>query len=107
VAELSDKDMFAYYKRIAPVEDVKFQLRLTSLTADIRAGYEALLEALTDNAGKATADTKREYLRLQALWRESKRADDPRVPQISGFGLSGSLRVAAAKEKPYRPYTAA
>jgi hypothetical protein len=70
VAELSEKDMFAYYKRTAPVEDVKFQLRLASLPAEIRAGYEALLEALTNMAGKATPDTRREYLRLQQVQRE-------------------------------------
>jgi hypothetical protein len=71
VAELSDKDVFAYYKRAAPVENVKFQLRLTSLPSDVRSGYEALLAQLEQQNGKETPATKREYSRLQQLWRES------------------------------------
>jgi len=70
-ATLPDSALFAYYKATAPVEDVKFQLRLTSLTPDVRAGYAALLDTLTENNGKATPATKREYLRLQELWRMS------------------------------------
>ena len=73
VSELSEKDVFAYYKRTAPVENVRFQLRL-NLSPDVRAGYDALLERLIANAGKATADTNREYLRLQEVWRMTARA---------------------------------
>ena len=68
VASLSDKEMFAYFKRTAPVENVRFLLRL-GLAPEVRDAADALLEQLTDNAGKATADTNRAYLRLQEMWR--------------------------------------
>jgi hypothetical protein len=64
VANLSDRDMFAYYKRTAPVEDVRFQLRL-ALPEAIRTGYQALLAQLEQLNGKATPATVSEYKRLQ------------------------------------------
>jgi hypothetical protein len=69
-ADMSEKELFAHYKRTAPVEDVLFQLRLQSLPYAIRSAYMALLETLRNNGGKATPDTKREYLRLQQVQRE-------------------------------------
>jgi hypothetical protein len=78
-SHLSDADVFAYYKRIAPVEDVRFQLRLRSLPAEVRAGFEALLMTLESQGGKATPATKREYARLHQLWRETSQQRAPRV----------------------------
>jgi hypothetical protein len=93
VAELSDRDVFAYYKRTAPVENVKFQLRLTSLSADVRSGYETLLAQLEQQGGKDSQVTKREYLRLQQAWRESYR---PRiVTRKTRSGWIVNQRIAA------------
>jgi hypothetical protein len=89
VAELSEKDMFAHYKRTAPVENVKFQLRL-GLSPDLRAGYTALLEQLEHQGGKASPATNREYLRLQELWRMT-----PSTVTIAA-GRSGWKRTIAA-----------
>jgi len=72
-AELSEKDLFAHYKRTAPVEDVKFRLRLSSLSPDVRQGFERLLVTLEAQGGKATTATKHEYLRLDQLWRQTPR----------------------------------
>jgi hypothetical protein len=69
-AELSDADVFAYYKRTAPVEDVRFRLRL-ALAADVRQGFETLLATLESQGGKATPATKREYIRLDQMWRQT------------------------------------
>jgi len=89
VAELSEKDMFAYYKRTAPVENVRFQLRL-HLSPELRAGYTALLEQLEHQGGKASAQTNREYLRLQEQWRMR-----PAVVVVAA-GRSGWKRTVAA-----------
>ncbi len=87
VAELSDRDVFAYFKRTAPVEDVKFQLRLSSLPADVRTGYEALLVQLERQNGKASIATKREYGRLQQLFRESERTWTEATTPTPAYGL--------------------
>jgi len=68
VAELSEKDMYAYYKRTAPVENVRFQLRL-NLPERIRIEYTTLLDHLIARNGKPDAWANREYLRLQEAWR--------------------------------------
>lgn len=89
LADLPDKDVFAYYKRTAPVEDVKFQLRLTSLPLHIRIGYEALLSTLEAQGGKATPATKRDYNRLQTQQRVYR-------PLVTARRLGGGWMTRAA-----------
>ena len=93
VSELSEKDMFAYYKRTAPVENVRFQLRL-NLSPELRAGYTALLETLENQGGKASAQTNREYLRLQEAWRISRDRSEPRADATSEWAIPRRRRVA-------------
>jgi hypothetical protein len=70
LAELPDKDVYAYYKRTAPVEDVKFQLEIKGLPDEVQLGYAVLLTTLEANGGKATPATRAEYKRLQQRFRE-------------------------------------
>ena len=54
----------------SPVEDVRFHLR-RNIAPYFREHYEALLARLEAAGGKASAASKREYLRLWQLERET------------------------------------
>ena len=69
-ALMSDAELTAHYRRTAPIENVRFHLRLRTVPSDIRAGLEALLTDLERQRGKETGDQKREYQRLLRRWCE-------------------------------------
>lgn len=55
-----------YYRKSAPVEDIRFALR-TRLSAGLRAAFEALeVQAL---GGLSRAAVYRQYVLLQQRWR--------------------------------------
>lgn len=88
--QMTDAELRAHYKATAPVEDVRFQLRLRSVSGDVREGYARLLDTLLAQGGKATPHTRREYARLQQQWRESA------TPAVYvAAGRSGWLRKVA------------
>lgn len=74
-AELSTADLYAHYKRTAPLEDVRFMLRIGSLSPAVRAGFEALELAILHTKPTRQAIYK-EYGRLQAAWRADSNARD-------------------------------
>lgn len=67
---MSDKEVHDYFKRTAPVEDVKFWLRL-NLPTPVHDACVELLQALDARKGKPTTDTKAAYRRIQQMYRES------------------------------------
>jgi len=107
-AALSETALRDYFKRIAPVETIRFSLRCNP-PAHVRARYEALLATLLARGGKPTAETKREYLRIQDLWRAHNnpwalprpRADRPygapTAPQREASSASRPARTSRHK----------
>lgn len=69
-AGMSDKEIHDYYKRTAPVEDVKFWLRL-NLPTPVHEACVALSQTLDARKGKASPETKAAYRRIQQMYRES------------------------------------
>ena len=68
---MSDTDLYRYYHRTAPVEDLRFFLRLTRLSPVLRADGEALLAVgCRDTGGALTrSDWYRRLTALQDRWR--------------------------------------
>ncbi len=65
LATLSQKELFAYYKRTAPVEDVRFMLRVT-----LSDGLRERVQALADAAPTMTrTNVYKALVLLQAAWR--------------------------------------
>lgn len=76
-AHLTDADIYAHYKRTAPVEDVRFFLRAVGPDHPL---YGVALELLTDiieQRGKHSKVTKARYLQLHADWRGYARTTLP------------------------------
>src|SRR5205814_2957965 len=70
-SRLSDAELFRHYRRTAPVEDLRFFLRHTQLSPDLRADGETLLAAGCRDTGGAVSRVEW-YRRLTALhnrWR--------------------------------------
>jgi len=81
-SQLSDAELYRHYRRIAPVEDLRFFLRHARLSADLRALGNALLtDGCRDTGG--TVSRKEWYRRLTALqdrWRQDARRQDIAAP---------------------------
>lgn len=77
---LSDADVFRYFRRTAPVEDLRFFLRHARLSTALRADGDALLAAgCRDTGGTFTrADWNRQLTALQDRWRRET-ADEPQA----------------------------
>lgn len=71
VATMTDTDLFAHYKRTAPQEDLKFFLKLTTLSPVVRANAESLI-------GSTLSRTEfyRQFTYLQDVWRRETNAAD-------------------------------
>jgi len=78
-SRMSDTELYRYYRRTAPVEDLRFFLRHGPLSPDLRAGGEALLaEGCRDTGGALSrSDFYRRLTALQDRWRRET-ADTPR-----------------------------
>jgi hypothetical protein len=57
----------AYYRKSAPIEDIRFTLRHSRLSKEVRASYEALEAQAV--AGLARSAVYRQYVLLQQRWR--------------------------------------
>jgi hypothetical protein len=68
---LSDAEVFRYFKRTAPIEDLRFFLRHARLTPELRADGEALLAVgYRDTGGQLSrTDWYRRLTALQDRWR--------------------------------------
>lgn len=83
-SSLSHAELYAHYKRTAPLEDVRFTLRYGVLSPSLRAGFEALL-AVAETLNRTAF--YRQYNELQALarvesnhrWREEHFTEVPAV----------------------------
>ena len=82
-SRMSEADLYRYYHRTAPVEDLRFFLRHARLSADLRASGEALLAVGCRETGGALSRPEW-YRRLTALqdhWR--RETADGTVPAVS------------------------
>lgn len=71
IDRLSSTDLYDYFKRIAPHDDLAFALRPDAqMSADLRAQFEGL------NPFESRADFYRKYHALRALWRSEANARD-------------------------------
>jgi hypothetical protein len=69
---MAERERFAYYRRTAPLEDVRFMLRVARLSPTLRAAFVAL-EAQAA-AGLARAQVYAQYVVLQDRWRVESHA---------------------------------
>lgn len=82
---LSDDARFAHYKRIAPVEDIRFALRIgVTMPGELAIAWTALLRDAEN--GLPPAQCKLRLRALQARWRilqaETEKAEG--IPAVSG-----------------------
>jgi hypothetical protein len=82
-SQLSDTDVFAYYKRVAPIADCTFWATHCG-HPEIRQKFVALLARLEAQGGKHTPATRAEYVALQDEWR---RATNTYRPVTRGLGM--------------------
>lgn len=68
-AELSDAELFKHYRKIAPIEDVKFWLQNAVMSDGLRGAFQALKDA-AELTSIPRADFYRQLTALQALWRK-------------------------------------
>jgi hypothetical protein len=80
---MSDAELYRHYRRTAPVEDLRFFLRVARLSADFRASGEALLAVGCRDAGGALSRSEwyRRLTALQDRWRQEPA--DGAVPTVS------------------------
>jgi predicted DNA-binding protein (UPF0278 family) len=73
-SQLSDTEVFAFYKRTAPYYDIQFFLQHAKLSDELRAKLEALAATVTPT-GKLVkitrADFYRRYSAIQGEWRRA------------------------------------
>lgn len=67
-ASMSEKELFAWYKRTAPVENVRFFLRVCQYPA-VSLEAEDLLHRLLANKGRTSPELRRAYTLLHQHWR--------------------------------------
>ena len=68
VSAMSDADLFAHYRRTAPMEDLKFFLRVAEMSPGLRADAETML-----NGPKLPrTEHYRRLCNLQDRWREER-----------------------------------
>ena len=82
-SRMSDAEVYRYYRRTAPVEDLQFFLRHARLSPELRAAGEALLAVGCRDAG-GTLSRSEWYRRLTALqdrWRRDTAV--VRLPDVS------------------------
>jgi hypothetical protein len=66
---MSVTELYAHYKKTAPLEDTRFFLRVCSLSPAVRRGAESL-EAAIVNLSLPRADVYRQLYELQDRWRQ-------------------------------------
>lgn len=73
VSQMSDAELFAYRKRTAPLEDLRFWLNNARMSDQLRAGFLAL-QASAQVLTIPRAEFYRQFVALQALWRRESNA---------------------------------
>ena len=68
------KQLYAYYKKIAPLEDVRFMLRVARLSDPLRIEFEELEQAIVRGVLTNRAEIYRHYVNLQDKWRGESNA---------------------------------
>lgn len=84
MADLTDTQLFAHYKKTALLGDVRFVLGKT-LSADLRWSFEQLEHQIV--GGLSRVDAYKQYVHLQAAWRYESNARD-RALCIPAIGTS-------------------
>lgn len=85
---MSDRELFAYYKRTAPLEDLRFLMRNQHTSANLRAACE-VLEAAALTTTLTPAAFKAQYLQLQAQWRRDRNRADIAAHLANGDRYQG------------------
>jgi hypothetical protein len=78
---MSDAEVFAYYRRTAPVEDLKFFLRVAQMSPELRADAQALL----NGPRLPRTEHYRRLVALQDRWRRERNEAD-RIAGIPAIG---------------------
>ena|SRR5712691_867158 len=94
-AELSDKALYAAYRKSAPEEDLRFFLRYAVLSFELRTAAGALLVQGCKESGGQLARTDF-YIALRALQDRWRKADDWRLVVVPRERLA-RRRAKAAK----------
>lgn len=82
--DMTDAQRFAYFKRIAPLEDARFALRYgIRLSPDLERDWAELVIAI--QAGLPVAESRRRLQRLHERWR-IERQDAERAAGIPAIG---------------------
>jgi len=100
VDAMSDQELYAYRKRTAPVEDVRFLLRVCGhrMTDEERASFTELIEA----GPKARSAFYAEYHRRKEAWRARERALAPRPPrEADSAGAADVIWTIARRDDGY------
>ncbi len=75
-SSLTEAELFGHYKRTAPLEDVRFMLRVARMSDTLRISFEELEQAIVRGGLTNRAEIYRHYGRLQDVWRgESNRRE--------------------------------
>ena len=96
LATLTDTALHAYYKRVSPLEDVRFWLRLSSLN-----GERPILERLEADAanGLSRPEVFRRLLPVQATWRARAEAKHRAARQrLARWRARADVRALAQME---------
>jgi hypothetical protein len=82
-SRMSDADVYRYYRRTAPIEDLRFFLRHAHLSPELRTDADALLALGCLDTGGALSrlDWYRRLTALQDRWRRDTAA--VRLPDVS------------------------
>jgi len=72
-ASMTDAQLFAYYKRTAPLSDLRFWLNNARMSDQLRAGFIAL-ESAAQTLTIPRPAFYRQLTALQALWRQESNA---------------------------------
>ena len=72
-ASMTDAELFKYYKRTAPLADLRFWLNHARMSDHLRAGFIAL-ESAAQTLTIPRPSFYRQLTALQALWRQESNA---------------------------------
>lgn len=80
LSQMTDRELFAHYKRIAHIKDVRFMAERARMSPEL--AHRVTLLLMRAEAGLSRADTLREHAANLAIWRQ-ERADAERMAAIA------------------------
>ena len=98
-ATMDRAELFAYLKRTAPLEDVRFWVRHAAMSDPLRAGFIALQSIAETTTTVSRPAFYKQLAHLQALWRRESNARDKAngVPAVgNGYENQDDLQEATA-----------